>query len=391
MPSEPNDHSSSGIPFFDQIAKAMSGSGPIQWDMARQFAMMTATNSAPESNVEPITRIAINQLVAVADLHVRDVTSLSTSDSNTAPVIDVVTRSMWVHHTLDAFKYFFTDFSNSDVDKTNSDSAELEVNQMDSMMANLTKMMTPAMLGMSVGSMVGQLSLRAFGQYDLPLPRQSKSQLIFIARNSEEFAIDWSIKVEDMQMWLVIQELTFHALFRVDFIRNAISKLVKKHVAGFHANPNTFGQRLANIDVTNSDPAAMMQKLLGDPTILLGSERSSQQEALAPILDAMVCSIICYVDHVVDTVASRILGNGAQISEAVRRRRVEASAQDQYVDQLFGINLTKTQIERGESFIAGVIERVGESGLTQLWAKDGNLPTPNEISAPGLWIERINL
>ena len=391
MPSEPNDNSSSGIPFFDQIAKAISGSGPIQWDMARQFAMMTSTNSAPELNVEPITRIAINQLVAVADLHVRDITGLSTNDSNLAPSIDVVTRSMWVHHTLEAFKYFFTDFSNSDNLATSGDNSELEANQMDSMMANLTKMMTPAMLGMSVGSMVGQLSLRAFGQYDLPLPREPISQLIFIARNSEEFAINWSIKVEDMQMWLLVQELTFHALFRIDYVRAAISKLVKQHVAGFRVNPNAFGQRLSNIDVTNSDPAAMMQKLFADPTILLGSERSSRQETIAPILDTMICSIICYVDHVVDTVASRILGNGAQISEAVRRRRVEASAQDQYVEQLFGINLTKAQTERGESFIAGVIERVGESGLAQLWSKDGNLPTPNEISAPGLWIERINL
>ena len=192
-------------------------------------------------------------------------------------------------------------------------------------------------------------------------------------------------------MWLLIQELTFHALFRVDHVRNAITKAVKQHVAGFRPNPNALGQRLTEIDVTNTDHAAMMQKLLGDPTLLLGSERSAQQEALAPKLDAMICAIVCYVDHVVDTVASRILGNGAQISEAVRRRRVESSAQDQYVEQLFGIHLTNAQIDLGQSFISGVIERSGEQGLAQLWSQDGNLPTPNEIAAPGLWIERIRL
>jgi putative hydrolase len=247
------------------------------------------------------------------------------------------------------------------------------------------------MLGMSVGSMIGQLSLRTFGQYDLPLPREPKSQLLFVVRNSEEFAKDWSIKVEDMQMWLLIQELTFHALFRIDFVRDAVTNLVKQHVAGFNPNPNALGQRLTNIDVTNTDPAAMMQKLLGDPTLLLGDERSAKQQALAPKLDAIICAIICYGDHVVDTVANRILGNGAQISEAFRRRRVESSSQDQYVEQLFGIYLTDDQVDRGEKFIAGVIERQGEIGLTRLWAREGNLPTPNEIGAPGLWIERINL
>ncbi len=391
MPQDSGDFSSSGIPFFDQIAKAMSSAGPVQWDMARQFAMMTATNSNVEPNVEPTARIAVQQLSPVADLHVRDVTGLSTSDTTQPPMIDVVTRSTWTHHTLDAFKFYFSDFLGNASSASNESGLELESNGMDAMMANLTKMMAPAMLGMSVGSMIGQLSLRAFGQYDLPIPREPKSQLLFVARNSEEFAEDWSIKVEDMQMWLLIQELTFHALFRISFIRNAITNSVKQHVAGFRPNPNALGQRLTNIDVSNTDPAAIMQQLLGDPTMLLGSERSAPQKALAPKLDAMISAIVCYVDHVVDTVASRILGNGAQISEAFRRRRVESSSQDQYVEQLFGIYLTDDQVDRGQRFIAGVIERAGENGLAKLWTRDGNLPTPNEIAAPGLWIERINL
>ena len=391
MPQDSGDFSSSGIPFFDQIAKAMSSAGPVQWDMARQFAMMTTTNSNVEPNVEPTARIAVQQLSPVADLHVRDVTGLSTSDTTQPPMIDVVTRSTWTHHTLDAFKFYFSDFLGNASSASNESGLELESNGMDAMMANLTKMMAPAMLGMSVGSMIGQLSLRAFGQYDLPIPREPKSQLLFVARNSEEFAEDWSIKVEDMQMWLLIQELTFHALFRISFIRNAITNSVKQHVAGFRPNPNALGQRLTNIDVSNTDPAAIMQQLLGDPTMLLGNERSAPQRALAPKLDAMISAIVCYVDHVVDTVASRILGNGAQISEAFRRRRVESSSQDQYVEQLFGIYLTDDQVDRGQRFIAGVIERAGENGLAKLWTRDGNLPTPNEIAAPGLWIERINL
>ena len=391
MPQDPNDFSASGLPFFEQIAKAMSSAGPVQWVMARQFAMMTATNSGAEPNVEPTSRIAVHQLATIADLHVRDITGLSTSDTTQPPVIEVVNRSTWVHHTIEAFKFYFSDFSADSTSANGTESLELESNGMDAMMSNLTKMMAPAMLGMSVGSMIGQLSLRTFGQYDLPLPREPKSQLLFVARNSEEFAKDWSIKVEDMQMWLLIQELTFHALFRIKFVRDAVTDLVKQHVAGFHPNPNALGQRLTNIDVTDTDPAAMMQKLLGDPTLLLGNERSAKQQALAPKLDAIICAIICYVDHVVDTVANRVLGNGAQISEAFRRRRVESSSQDQYVERLFGIYLTDDQVERGEKFIAGVIERQGETGLARLWTRDGNLPTPNEIGAPGLWIERINL
>ena len=42
-------------------------------------------------------------------------------------------------------------------------------------------------------------------------------------------------------------------------------------------------------------------------------------------------------------------------------------------------------------FAAGVTERAGHDGLSQMFNKAGNLPTPNELDAPGLWLARIEL
>ena len=111
---------------------------------------------------------------------------------------------------------------------------------------------------------------------------------------------------------------------------------------------------------------------------------------VAPKLDAMISAIVSYVDYVVDIIATRIIGTGTQIAEAVRRRRVEARTQDQFVEQLLGLRLTKSQLDDGHAFIAGVIERDGFEALSGMWTKSGNLPTPNEVTAPGLWLERIN-
>ena len=38
-----------------------------------------------------------------------------------------------------------------------------------------------------------------------------------------------------------------------------------------------------------------------------------------------------------------------------------------------------------------MIERAGADGLEPLWASERNLPTPNEVDAPGLWLARIEL
>lgn len=409
MSQDPNEQPMPEIPFFSEIMKALSSQAPVQWDMARQFALSTATSSSTnttsgsssEANVDPAVRIAIQKIAVVADMHVRDVTGLatvrSTSNSN-LPEIEVVNRSMWVHHTISAYKPLFTEFATSISNQTKNDPTQPQDHhegsnqsaELNAMLGNLVKMMAPAMLGMSIGSMIGQLSLRAFGQYDLPLPREPQTQLLFVEKNCEEFATDWSINIADMQMWLIVQELTFHAIFNVSHVRETIIAAVKAHVAGFKPNPDALAERLSKIDITSSDPAVMMQRLLGDPTILLGASRSPEQEKLAPKLDAMISAIVSYVDYVVDIIATRIIGTGTQIAEAVRRRRVEARTQDQFVEQLLGLRLTKSQLDDGHAFIAGVIERVGFEALSGMWAKPGNLPTPNELIAPGLWLERIN-
>ena len=41
--------------------------------------------------------------------------------------------------------------------------------------------------------------------------------------------------------------------------------------------------------------------------------------------------------------------------------------------------------------MAGVVERAGEESLARLWEPVRNLPTPAEVDAPGLWLERIDL
>ena len=122
MSQNPQEQEPSGVPFFAEIMKAMSSQAPVHWDMARQIAMTTAVNSTSNStgepNVDPAVRIAIQKFAAVADLHVRDVTGLVTSRTGDVPLIDVVNRSMWVHHTLASYKPLFTEFATSISEQT---------------------------------------------------------------------------------------------------------------------------------------------------------------------------------------------------------------------------------------------------------------------------------
>lgn len=395
--SDPDENAFAGLPFFGDMMKAFSTQGPLQWDVARQVAMTTALDGQTvEGNVDPTDRIALEKLAPIAQLHVETHTGLSTTPTDVPRTLLVVNKTTWCHLTLEAYKPLFTtlasSLSSNEVVASEPSDPELDAeHSMASMMSGLSKMLAPAMMGMSVGSMVGNMSQHAFGQYDIPLPREPIHQMLLVPSNINSFASDWSIPIDDVRMWVLIQELTAHAVLGVDHVRETISDTVRRYVAGFRPNPTALLDRMTEIEVTGSDPMAMLQKFLTDPSLILGAVRSKEQETLSPTLDAMVAAIIGYIDHSVDAISSRLLGGGSQIAEAVRRRRVESSANDVFLEQLLGLRLTRQQLERGRLFIDGVVERAGSEGVGQLFNAAGHLPTPNELDAPGLWLARLEI
>ena len=387
-------------PLFAQFQRAMSAQGPLQWDVARQTALMAATEGVTEHNVDPQRRIAVESLANVARMHVAEITGLATPAS--VP-LDVVGRATWANLTLQAWKPYFdalaqaiggtaTSTASGTADNTTENTAASEADESDpmlAMLANVSKLIAPSMLGMSVGTLVGRLATNTFGQFDLPLPRDPHDRVVIVISNVDNFADEWSIPRDDMTMWALTHELISHGVFGVAHVRHTVQQLVSQFAGGFHPNPGALSESISSLDISSGDPMKLLNSLLSDPTVLLGAQRSAAQERVAPILDAAIAGIVGYIDHYVDRVTARILGQASPIGEAVRRRRVAQSGDRVFVERLLGIDLTNEQVERAQQFIAGVLERAGDDGVALLLAKHGNLPTPSEIVAPGLWLARL--
>ncbi|MFT3852657.1 MAG: zinc-dependent metalloprotease [Ilumatobacteraceae bacterium] len=387
------------IPLFGDLAKALAGQGLLNWDAARQFAQLAAEGAgASSSNVDPAVRIALADLGRIAELHVRDVTGMDA----VFPEITPVAPGTWAQRTLEAYRPLFTELATSlGARPTLPGSGEpgtaldtddaLGGDQMMAMMANLSALMAPSMMGMAVGSMVGRMAARAFGQYDLPIPR-ADATLLIVPANLDRFAEEWSVPLDQMRLWVLAHEMIGHTLFSIPSLRDDYAALVRRHVGAFRPDPSAVAERLSDLDVDGGDPMQAMQRLLSDPALLLGAVQSREQAELAPQLDAATAAIIGYVDYLVDAVAARVIGGEAlRIAEAVRRRRVESSPDDLYVERLLGLKLTHEQVQRGKQFVGGVVDRVGESALAGLFARPSALPTPAELDAPGLWLARLDL
>ena len=384
-----SDNPFENLPMFGDLARALAGQGPLNWDAARQFAAMAATGGAAEVNIDPSVRIKFGELAQIADLHVRDLTGFD----GPAPEVMPVTSGTWAQRTLEAYRPLFTELATSlgQPVAPSDDDTDADADPMMAMMAGLSKMMAPSMMGMAVGSMVGRMATQAFGQHDLPIPRQDSS-LTVLPDNIDRFAEEWSISADEMRMWVLAQELTGHALFSITSLREDFASLVRRHVGAFKPDPEAIAEKLSSLDSDEGDPMQAMQQVLSDPAVLLGAVQSAEQRELQPSLDAAAAAVIGYVDYMVDGVSVRVIGGDAlRIAEAVRRRRVDHNADDLYTERLLGLRLTHHQVQRGKNFVAGVVDRVGEARLSALLARPKALPTAAEIDAPGLWVARLEL
>ena len=377
-----------GMPFMAELMKLLQGQASGSGDTARQLAHTIANDGQPEPNIDPTDRIAVEQLVRVAELQVAQATDLAI-----APVtVEIGNRSQWADRTIADYRPLFETLSSSMAAGMALPDDLPAGDPMAAMMGNLSKMMGPMMLGMATGTMVGHLARRALGGYDLPVPRPTDQPILINLRNVDAFGDDWSIARDDLRLWVCLHEVTHHAVLGVPHVRDRLEGLLQRHAGAFDTDPERIGRQFGGLDpMAGPEALAELQSSLTDPELVLGAVRSPEQDAIQPELTALIAAITGYVDWVMDSIGEQLIGSYGMVTEALRRRRVEADASDRFVERILGLELDAEQYDRGSRFADGVVERAGADGLRRLFTDPDTLPTPSEVDAPGLWLARIDL
>ncbi len=391
-----DDNPFEGLPFFGDLGKLFAGmggagGGGLNWDQARQVAVQLASAGGSEANIDPLARMDIEALARVADLHVTQRTGLETSVTGRGVTVIPVTRTQWVQRSFDAYRPLFEALATSLESRPSAPDPDDAGDPLSAMLGQLMGSMAPMMLSVTAGGMLGHLAQRSFGQYDLPVPRQPSDELVLVLPNVDAFGDDWSIDAKDLRLWLCLHEVTHHAVLAVPHVRAGLERMIAEYASGFRPDSNALVDKLTDLDIGDMAAITELQNVLGDPEVVLGAIQTDEQRALLPRLEALVAVIVGYVDHVMDDIGTTLIGSYQMITEAVRRRRVEADESDRFVARLFGLEVGQATYDRGSEFVDGVVERAGFEGLDPLWADERFLPTPAEITAPGLWLARIEL
>jgi putative hydrolase len=420
----------------------MGGSSPggARIDLARTLAQGVASGGEPEPNVDPAARMKFEELAHVAELHVAELTGLPITSTGATIEIAAVAPGAWAWQTVEDWRFLLeamaeppappapTDAKSPDAGPvaappdqdrprpkgtlgyvdTSHDLDSLEdfdiPDHLDSLgglepdlasgpagpgdlLARWMATMGPMLAAMQLGSAVGHLARSTMGPYELPIPRNAP-RLLVVPANAARFAEDWSLDPDEVRLWVCLRELTAHAVLSRPHVADRFRELLVRVVQGMAEDTAGLVDNLQGMDLTQPDA---LQSLLGDPTALMSLEPSPARRRAAEDLLAVVAALLGYVEHILDLAATRLLGGRGAITEAWRRHQVDRESSDRAAELMLGLDLGPTQIDRGAAFVRGVFERAGDEGLARLWSGPHTLPTPAEVDAPGLWLERIDI
>jgi putative hydrolase len=379
-----------GTEFLTELLKMLSGSTAGVSDSARKLAHTIANDGASEPNIDPTDRIAVEQLVRVAELQVAAVTDLPSP--TTAVTVDVGNRTQWADQTIDDYRPLVETLADAMASSMEFPDDLTDNDLPPGLFTGLTDLMGPMTLGMTMGSVIGNLARRSLGGYSLPVPRPIGGPILILLRNVDEFGHDWSLDRDDLRLWVCLHEVAHAAVLSIPHVHAHLNGLLLQHAAGFSPNHERLLEQLSDFDLEAGPEALLnLQSMIGDPDLILGAVRSPAQQQLQPELTAVVAAITGYVDWVMDRIGSNLIGSYPMVTEALRRQRVEANSNDRFVERILGLELDAAHYDRGTAFADGVVERAGSEGLHRLFTDVAHLPTPAEIDAPGLWLARIDL
>jgi len=372
------------------------GAGDSWFEAARTLAFGVATDGGQDETPDPLVRIAFEELARVAELHVAAATGVTPASGGSGVSFETVGPGQWSFRVLEAYRPVLKAMVEAQqqgaaaVPSTDLSARDIEEGGgLGGLIGQFALTLGPVFLGMQFGSAAGHLARRAFGQYALPLPWPESSTLLLVPGNVQRFADDWSLPLQEVQLWVCLRELTMHAVLTRPGVRSSLSTLLGDASAHAAAAQRNIVERLG--DSLNLGDQASLEEALGDPEALLADLISPEQRNISSALTALTTALGAYVDHVTGTIAETLTSSPGALREAWYRYRIEEGKGEQAFAGLFGLDVGQEEVDRGRAFVNGVIERAGDDALTRLLGEELDLPTPAEVEAPGLWLARIGL
>lgn len=237
-----------------------------------------------------------------------------------------------------------------------------------------------------LGAVLGLLSRRVLGQYELVLPRADGSAgdtVMFVGANILAMERQHEFRPQEFRFWVALHEATHRLQFLgVPWMKDYFLGLVNELVAASVPQKGTMS-RVAN----ELAEAARLGEPLVDEAGLFGMFASPTQREIIDRVQALMSLLEGHGHVVMDRIGARELVTQDRMSRVFKSRRQDPRTA--MFMRLVGLEMKMRQYDEGAEFIDGVERHAGWETLDLAWETPDNLPTLPEIRNPVLWLERV--
>ena len=339
----------------------------IDWPLAVSVAKNVGGRYPLEGTYHE-TRLArdVPGLVARASDLVSEETGL---EGPGIPEVLVVSRAEWAATNVESFNTLLAP-------------AEEQLEQYSGLGSNLAG----RVMGAEMGAVLGFLSRKVLGQYELVLPTGDSEfgdSVLFVGGNILKMERDHAFRPDEFRFWVALHESTHRLQFLgVPWLRDYFIGLVGELVAT--ATPEA--GRMQRVGAQLQQAAAAGEPLI-DESGMFGLFASEEQRAVIDRIQALMSLLEGHGHVVMDRIGERELVTQQRMSRVLKARR--ADKRTAAFMRLIGLEMKLRQYQLGEQFIKGVETEASWETLSLAWESQEALPNLAEISDPQAWLKRV--
>ena len=345
----------------------------VDWDLAQRVAARSAPKD-PFADSYHYDSLApdFEELTAIAEKQVAEATGLhSLAGPARARVTD---RPGWVSANIASFQRLLRPITER-LDERVSSTPFAPVAR--------------RVAGAEIGVLLGWMSGRVLGQYDLLVIEDEAPEeqdiVYYVGPNVLALEKRFAFPPREFRLWLALHEVTHRAQFTgIPWMREHFLGLVESTVSAVDTDPkqllDSIGQVAASIR-SGHNP-------LDDGGIAVLFSSPEQREVLEKV-SGLMSLLEGHGDVTMDRAGADQIPNAARFGQVLRQRRQQGNVAVKLLQKLIGLEAKLKQYEQGEQFIEEVEGAGGPELLERAWERPENLPTIGEIRDPGTWIARV--
>jgi coenzyme F420 biosynthesis associated uncharacterized protein len=242
-------------------------------------------------------------------------------------------------------------------------------------------------MGAEMGAVLGFLSRRVLGQYELVLPAADGGDgdtVLFVGPNLLKMERDHAFRPDEFRFWVALHECTHRLQFTgVPWLRGYFFGLVEELVAATKPESGRIQRVVAELR-----EAAAEGRPLIDEAGIFGMFATPEQREIVDRVQALMALLEGHGHVVMDRIGERELVTQQRMSRVLKARR--ADKRTAALLRLIGLEMKIRQYEMGERFIKEIERRASWDTLDYAWQGPEALPTLEEIDDPESWLRRIS-